>query len=646
MTTASGWTLVWCREDGLAPSADAALWLSDDPAVVHCLAPGESARYVEVDVATGIARRDVTVRDDDWALASGNNPRWRLTAAAHVEPGVALLGTVRGNVVLFDTREGVVRTNAASSGLGGAITRLEVCGTVGTILATIHRQDARLWGREAFFSERTHSPWSRDPSRMDWRNATLSRDGLGVAHWWGDDELWVTAQVPGMPDVTRYLPCVPAAVAFDADPRHLWVAGVDGAVRCYPVAQGAAADVRAHGVGRVRALHATGSPGDVLIHDDGGLGLVRGGRSPTQRLAYGVTGDRAAFSRDGRRAVFAHGAALVFVDTAAGEARELLATHDGPVRAAAFAPDGSLAATGGDDNVVRVWNTVDGGTVWVLEGHDDPVHAVAFAPDEPRLYSVSARGVVKAWDLTLGRELASYDLPECAAPVRVGGLRVSPDGDFLCVLRGAAFGATQELDLRACGPGSRGSEATLACEDVRYTPDGSLLSVHAPRMDRGPHWTRRGAVTQDAGPLGDRRWRTQPLTSLAPDGDVLAHCRDDRMSRFVVRSLPGDEVLASVDLQPPRPLRHLTLGRRRIAAAVGYTELWAWDRAALGTRWRARDDRTYLRENRRQESWPEGTAWRRTLPGDDRVTSLALSDDESLVLVGTKRGAVMCWRVP
>jgi eukaryotic-like serine/threonine-protein kinase len=75
----------------------------------------------------------------------------------------------------------------------------------------------------------------------------------------------------------------------------------------------------------------------------------------------------------------------------------------GPV-AAAFAPDGVTAATGGIDGSIRVWN-LQAGALWdddldIYRGHDRRVNALAFSPDARRLISGGADGVVRVWDLT------------------------------------------------------------------------------------------------------------------------------------------------------------------------------------------------------------------------------------------------------
>ena len=89
-------------------------------------------------------------------------------------------------------------------------------------------------------------------------------------------------------------------------------------------------------------------------------------------------------------------------NTATGEPiGEPLVGHTDWVLSVAFSLDGTIIASGGADNVIRLWDAETHDALGELSGHTDWVRSVAFL-DNTRLISGSADGTVRLWDTQSG----------------------------------------------------------------------------------------------------------------------------------------------------------------------------------------------------------------------------------------------------
>jgi eukaryotic-like serine/threonine-protein kinase len=84
-------------------------------------------------------------------------------------------------------------------------------------------------------------------------------------------------------------------------------------------------------------------------------------------------------------------------------------TGSDSVRALAWSPDNARLASGGADDIVRIWS-LNGGTdpVVTYKKHGDTVLAIAWSPDGQKIASASADGTVHIWKASDGSDLYIY----------------------------------------------------------------------------------------------------------------------------------------------------------------------------------------------------------------------------------------------
>lgn len=157
-------------------------------------------------------------------------------------------------------------------------------------------------------------------------------------------------------------------------------------------------------------------------------------------------------------------------------APRLLSGHASEILTLAFASDGSVLATGGTDQTIRLWNPETGQDLKLLRGHMGAVHALAFSPNGKFLASGSADTSVRLWDVASARELH-------AVTSNFGAVRAvafSADGKMLAA--GGNDGSLRFLDS-ATGKELRSVRGQFGIVfSIAFSPDGTMVATGSSDM--------------------------------------------------------------------------------------------------------------------------------------------------------------------
>lgn len=142
------------------------------------------------------------------------------------------------------------------------------------------------------------------------------------------------------------------------------------------------------------------------------------------------------------------------------------------IDAVIFSPDSNQLATGGDDNLIIIWDSKTWKEIRRLKGHKDSVRSIAFSSNGKILASGDSGHKVVLWDIETGKELRRIKVSD-----DINSVIFSPDGKHLAIASDSKnllfWNISSEIDpLKFTGGHNNDINAVVISRDGKFLASG------------------------------------------------------------------------------------------------------------------------------------------------------------------------------
>jgi WD40 repeat protein len=142
-------------------------------------------------------------------------------------------------------------------------------------------------------------------------------------------------------------------------------------------------------------------------------------------------------------------------------------SHEAPLTAMVFSPDGKTVLMGSVDNTARLWDATTGKAIGPPLQHKMSIAAVAFSPDGKTVLTGSEDNTARLWEVATGKALG----PPLQHQGPVGTVAFSADGKTVLTYGGRIVKRWEGATGEALGPPFQDQEFTFAV----FSPDGKMV---------------------------------------------------------------------------------------------------------------------------------------------------------------------------